>query len=153
MGFIKVPLLTELPLCYFKKSADWYFRKIFSFFNYSLRKLKFPSILSTVRCKEKSYLFHSQIAAALQLLNLFHVRSGENKCRLRRRLFSFLFSQIAAASRHPLLRSFSICFMYARVKTNVAFGAACFPSSFHRLLPLRVTRCFAASQSVSCTLG
>ena len=70
--------------------------------------------------------------AASQLLNLFHVRSGENKCRLRRRLFSFLFSQIAAASRHSLLCSFSICFMYARVKTNVAFGAACFPSSLQK---------------------
>ncbi len=40
MGFIKVPLLTELPLCYFKKNGRLVLWKIFSFFNYSLRKLK-----------------------------------------------------------------------------------------------------------------
>ena len=38
--------------------------------------------------------------AASQLLNLFHVRSGENKCRLRRRLFSFL----ATKRKHPAER-------------------------------------------------
>ena len=38
--------------------------------------------------------------AASQLPNLFHVRSGENKCRLRRRLFSFL----ATKRKHPAER-------------------------------------------------
>jgi len=66
---------------------------------------------------------------ALLLPELFRIRSGETKCRLRRRLVSFLLLTIPfRLRRKSQLCCFRNCFVYARVKPNAAFGVAWFPS-------------------------
>ena len=98
-----------------------------------LMKLVLHHKISSVGCTLKTELLDASQSRRFATSASVRVRSGQNKCLLRSRLFCFLFFthtrpllRKVVASRLPRL------FVYARGKTNACFAVACFASSLQK---------------------